>query len=566
MTSAPKAVVWVDVISSAQQQAKRPSLQQELQAYLDVGYDGVFESGRMDVPLKLASFIQCMKCEVDFIDQGSSTSVSAPMPVGMNSGDGSVSITAKNSDIQLNIYSLCDDEEDIEEIHADGEGDGDDSAAPVVAGIACNLPHRQLDGLWENLYYDHSTKSKLLDYAATAMQFARAGISDKVVSCNRLVLLHGPPGTGKTTFCKALAQKLSIRLRSFYKRSRFLEVNSHSLFSKWFSESGKLVQKLFEKIKDEIEDDKELFYVVLIDEVESVASSRSHGGSDPQDAVRAGNAVLTQLDRLKRYPNVLILTTSNLTHMIDSAFSSRVDLTMYIGPPNLEARYEIIRSQIQELIDRRMLNRQTGPTTNRQSILPFKRLRQRIRAADAHATATNTMEASSVAAACATTSSLPLAVEAIDDPDVKLGLKIQHVASVCECVGGRVMRRLPIRCFSMFHARTHGIGTMEMSVDEYLDLLLLAINEEKREEEEARRQQQQEIGSEIPCSNHSSCVHENENDASAGTSTGTGARAGAPYALPHHSTSSSNGSAERSQVGPTSKQVDPMDEEVTSAR
>lgn len=36
--------------------------------------------------------------------------------------------------------------------------------------------------------------------------------------------------------CKALAQRLSIRLLNRFKRSIFIEVNSHSLFSKWFSE------------------------------------------------------------------------------------------------------------------------------------------------------------------------------------------------------------------------------------------------------------------------------------------------------------------------------------------
>lgn len=121
---------------------------------------------------------------------------------------------------------------------------------------------------------------------------------------------------GKTTFCKSIAQKLCIRLSDTYPRGKLIEINSHSLFSKWFSESGKLVSKLFSQILDDARDDPNLLLCVLIDEVESLASSRQHGGSDPQDAVRAGNAVLTQLDRLRQYPNVIILCTSNLTNMI----------------------------------------------------------------------------------------------------------------------------------------------------------------------------------------------------------------------------------------------------------
>ena len=51
-------------------------------------------------------------------------------------------------------------------------------------------------------------------------------------------------GTGKTSLCKALAQKMSIRLSGRYEFGQLVEINSHSLFSKWFSESGKLVQKM----------------------------------------------------------------------------------------------------------------------------------------------------------------------------------------------------------------------------------------------------------------------------------------------------------------------------------
>jgi SpoVK/Ycf46/Vps4 family AAA+-type ATPase len=55
------------------------------------------------------------------------------------------------------------------------------------------------------------------------------------------------------------------------------------------------------------------------------------GGGEPSDAIRAVNALLTQLDQLRRFPNVMVLTTSNITEAIDVAFVDRADIKVGEG-------------------------------------------------------------------------------------------------------------------------------------------------------------------------------------------------------------------------------------------
>jgi len=243
--------------------------------------------------------------------------------------------------LTVNVFQLNED-------GAGEEMDGEDDIATYKEWV---LPSRDFHGMWESLVYGDDVKLRLTKYAGNALLFSQRGVDPNLIAWNRVVLLHGPPGTGKTTLCKALAQQLAIRFQDTYPTAVLVEVNAHSLFSRWFSESGKLVSRLFQKIQDLLDDEGSLVFV-LIDEVESLAAARkaAASGAEPSDAIRVVNALLTQVDGLKHRPNAMVLTTSNITEAIDLAFVDRADIKAYVGPPGFEARCAIIASAVNELI------------------------------------------------------------------------------------------------------------------------------------------------------------------------------------------------------------------------
>ncbi|KAJ8680318.1 hypothetical protein QAD02_016105 [Eretmocerus hayati] len=249
----------------------------------------------------------------------------------------------RSHDIKLHIYRMNQEEAAVETMHKDGE--------EISAAAHWILPSEEFFGLWENLFYDSGVKENLLNFVETAMMFSEQKVNHHIISWNKVILLYGPPGTGKTSLCKALAQKLAIRFGDRFTRGELVEINSHSLFSKWFSESGKLVMNLFSEIRALLEDPKALV-CILIDEIESLAHTRKActNGTEPSDSIRVVNALLTQLDSIKRFPNALILTTSNLTEAIDLAFIDRADIKQYISFPNEQAIYKIYSTCVEELM------------------------------------------------------------------------------------------------------------------------------------------------------------------------------------------------------------------------
>lgn len=309
----------------------------------------------------------------------------------------------------------------------------------IVGTTLYSLPSNQFDNLWDSLVFDSDVKQKLLDMASTSIVLADKGIDSNIVTCNRMLLLHGPPGTGKTSLCKALANKLSIRLKKRFTSAELLEINSHSLFSKWFSESGKLIAKTFTRLHEIAALDHQTLLIVLIDEVESLAMMRQASSNDPGDSIRAVNALLTQLDQLRRHRNVLVLATSNVTKCIDEAFADRADMKIFIDNPSPASAYNILCSSVEELV-------RCGIVT-----IPDKEYKR-----------LNWFES------CSKES--PIYAQ-----------KIHKIAHSCQGLSGRTLRKLPIIALSKSRDE---IQDSSLHIDNFLEDLLQTVFLKKKENED----------------------------------------------------------------------------------
>ena len=139
----------------------------------------------------------------------------------------------------------------------------------------------------------------------------------------RGILLHGPPGCGKTMIAKATAGDID---------ATFFNVSAATLVSKWMGESEKLVKRLYEVAKEKQPS------IIFIDEVDSLTQSRTENENDAMRRVKT--QLLASMEGLasNKEDRVVTIGATNVPWEIDSAFRRRFQRRIYVPLPDEEAR------------------------------------------------------------------------------------------------------------------------------------------------------------------------------------------------------------------------------------
>jgi len=155
-------------------------------------------------------------------------------------------------------------------------------------------------------------------------------IEDSRIQLPQGILFSGPSGTGKTLLAKALAGETGLTL---------ITVEGPLLFSKWLGESEKGLSEVFKRAVHASP------CILFFDDIDAIASKRNVRGEFSDVTQRMFSQLITELDRLKKFKEVLVLAATNRIDFIDPALlrGGRLDYILNFKLPDIEERKEIFK-------------------------------------------------------------------------------------------------------------------------------------------------------------------------------------------------------------------------------
>jgi len=167
------------------------------------------------------------------------------------------------------------------------------------------------------------------------------------------VLLHGPPGTGKTMMAKAVANQTD---------ATFIKMAGSELVHKFIGEGAKLVRDLFELARQHEPS------VLFIDEIDAIAAKRTDSKtSGDAEVQRTMMQLLSEMDGFEDRGEIRIIAATNRFDMLDRAIlrPGRFDRLIEVPKPDEAGREQIFRihtrnMNLAEELDFEQLARETG--------------------------------------------------------------------------------------------------------------------------------------------------------------------------------------------------------------
>ncbi|KAF9298746.1 hypothetical protein BGZ88_004953 [Linnemannia elongata] len=166
---------------------------------------------------------------------------------------------------------------------------------------------------------------------------------DLGISPPRGVIVHGPPGVGKTMLCCALAEELGIN---------FMLVESSQIRSKVVGESEKNIARMFAQAKANAP------CILFIDQIDVLAPSRGSTNTSENSGDRIVTGLLTEMDGFftggsgkSAQVDVLVLAATNRPEVIDSAIlrPGRLDQIVHIPVPDQKTRLAILEGYMNKM-------------------------------------------------------------------------------------------------------------------------------------------------------------------------------------------------------------------------